>query len=48
MSILLSRSVCSADKVSSVSRPPPHDCIINPRFPEVLSILAGERENFED
>jgi hypothetical protein len=30
------------------SRPPPYDCIITPRFPEVLSILAGERESFED
>jgi hypothetical protein len=30
------------------SHPPPYDCIITPRFPEVLSILAEERESFED
>jgi hypothetical protein len=29
------------------SRPLPHDCIITPRFPEVVSILAEERESFE-
>jgi cytochrome P450 len=31
-----------------VSRPPPHDCIITPRFPQAQSILAEEREKFED
>ena len=30
------------------SRPPPHDCIITPRFPEAQSILAEELERFED
>ena len=29
------------------SRPPPHDCIFTPRFPEVVTILAEERESFE-
>ena len=29
------------------SRPLPHDCIITPRFPEVLSILAEELNSFE-
>jgi hypothetical protein len=29
------------------SRPVPYDCMITPRFPEVLSILAEERERFE-
>jgi len=30
------------------SHPAPYDCIISPRFPEVLSILADEEGNFED
>ena len=30
------------------SHPAPHDCMIAPRFPEVLSILAEESESFED
>ena len=30
------------------SRPAPYDCIISPRFPEVLSILADESGSFED
>ncbi|KAH9994275.1 cytochrome P450 [Russula vinacea] len=34
--------------VGIISRPPPHVCIITPRFPEVQSILADERERFED
>ena len=28
------------------SRPVPSDCVITPRFPEVESILAEEREGF--
>ena len=28
--------------------PAPHDCIITPRFPEALSILAEQSESFED
>jgi hypothetical protein len=28
------------------SRPVPYDCVVNPRFPEVESILAEERERF--
>jgi cytochrome P450 len=31
-----------------INRPPPFDCMISPRFPEVQSILAEERESFED
>ncbi|KAH9994277.1 cytochrome P450 [Russula vinacea] len=34
--------------VGVVSRPPLFDCAIAPRFPEVQSILADERERFED
>ena len=30
------------------SRPPPYDCVITPRFPEVAPILVEERERFED
>ena len=30
------------------SRPPPFDCAIAHRFPEVQPILADERERFED
>ena len=30
------------------SQPPPHDCMITPRFPEVVTILAEERGSFED
>ena len=30
------------------SRPAPYDCVIKPRFPEVLSILVYEKGNFDD
>ncbi|KAI0248231.1 cytochrome P450 [Lactifluus subvellereus] len=29
-------------------RPAPYDCVVTPRFPEVASILAEERERFEN
>jgi hypothetical protein len=32
--------------IFACSRPLPYDCIIKPRFPEVESILAEERERF--
>jgi hypothetical protein len=30
------------------SHPAPYDCIISPRFPEVVSILTEEQEIFEN
>ena len=47
MSNLASRSVWNLHEFL-YSRPPPHDCIITPRFPEVQSILAEELEGFEN
>jgi hypothetical protein len=32
--------------VFACSRPLPYDCVVKPRFPEVESILAEERERF--
>ncbi|KAF8488221.1 hypothetical protein F5888DRAFT_1804626 [Russula emetica] len=32
--------------VGTVNRPVPYDCIVKPRFAEVESILAEERERF--
>ena len=32
--------------VLACSRPTPYDCVVKPRFPEVESILAKERERF--
>jgi len=31
-----------------ITHPAPFNCVIGPRFPEVLSILAEESANFED
>jgi hypothetical protein len=35
------------DWIVVCSRPPAYDCVITPRFPEVVSILIEERESFE-
>lgn len=32
--------------IFAYSRPAPYECVITPRFPEVESILAEERERF--
>ncbi|KAI0248229.1 cytochrome P450 [Lactifluus subvellereus] len=34
--------------VGLVIRPAPYDCVVTPRFPEAASILAEEREHFEN
>lgn len=46
VSTLASESVWKSERIAAFSRPPPHDCIVTPRFPEVVSILAEECESF--
>ena len=47
MSILLGRVLISLlVDFLEYSRSAPYECVIKPRFPEVESILAQEREHF--
>ena len=44
---LRSRTEASSSvDILACSRPVPYDCVVKPRFPEVESILAEERERF--
>jgi hypothetical protein len=48
VSTLASKLVRKPEWIVVCSRPPPHDCIITARFPEVLTILDEEHKSFED